>query len=404
MTYALHVNLQGRRVVVVGGGAVAARRVPALINEGADVLVVAPTIQPSLKLLADDGLLKWLPRDFDRHDLAGAWLVQIATTDPHVNAAAADEARQLGIWAVRADDASLSDALTPATATLGDVSLSVLTGDPRRTKVIRDRLAAGVRDGSLDARPRRARTRGSVVLIGGGPGDPDLITVRGRRELLTADVIVHDRLAPRELLDLVDPDVELIDAGKSPGDHVLSQEEINAVIVDRARAGLRVARLKGGDSFVFGRGSEEILACMAADIAVEVVPGVASAISAPAAAGIPVTHRGTSTGFIVISGHVAQDLSAVAETGLTTVVLMGMATLGLTVDEFIRAGRQESTPVAVIHRAYQPEQRVVTGTLSSICALVEREGIGSPAVIVIGDVVDVIPQVASVAQLEQLAS
>ena len=232
------------------------------------------------------------------------------------------------------------------------------------------------------------------MLIGGGPGDGDLITVRGKRELLAADVVVYDRLAPTSLLELVAPDVELIDAGKSPGRHALTQDQINEVIVDRALAGHRVARLKGGDPFVLGRGSEEVLACAEAGVPVEVIPGISSAIAAPAAAGIPVTHRGVSTGFVVVSGHVVEDLSAVAASGLTVVVLMGVATLPRLVEEFVTAGRATSTPVAVIHRAFDPAQRVVIGTLADIHQQVVASAITNPSVIVIGDVVGVVPQVA----------
>ena len=232
------------------------------------------------------------------------------------------------------------------------------------------------------------------MLIGGGPGDADLITVRGQRELLRPTSWCYDRLAPTALLELVAPDVELIDAGKSPGRHALTQDQINEVIVDRALAGRRVARLKGGDPFVLGRGSEEVLACAAAGVPVEVIPGISSAIAAPAAAGIPVTHRGVSTGFVVVSGHVVEDLSAVAGSGLTVVVLMGVATLPRLVEEFVAAGRATSTPVAVIHRAFDPAQRVVVGTLADIHQQVLASEIANPSVIVIGDVVGVVPQVA----------
>jgi uroporphyrin-III C-methyltransferase / precorrin-2 dehydrogenase / sirohydrochlorin ferrochelatase len=393
MTYPLHLELAGRRVLVVGAGTVAERRIAALVEAAADIVVVAPSATPRIRTLAEAGVLTWRDRAFDYSDVVGTWLVHAATDSPEVNRAVADEARRRGVWAVRADEPG--DARTPAVASVGAVTVSVTSGDPRRSQAVRDAIARGLHDGSLASRPRRAAALGSVVLIGGGPGDPDLITVRGRRELLSADVVVYDRLAPLPLLELVDPDVELVDASKSPGQHVLTQEEINAVIVDRASRGLRVARLKGGDPFVLGRGSEEVLACLEAGIPVEVVPGITSAIAAPAAAGIPVTHRGVSTGFVVISGHVIHDLSAVAATGLTTVILMGMASLGRAVEEFRAAGRPGSTAVAVIHRAYQPGQRVVTGTLADIVENVANAGVDNPSVVVIGDVVDVVPQFAA---------
>ena len=395
MSYPLHLDLRDRRVLVVGAGKVASRRVLSLLDEGASVVVVAPEAGPDITALADEGRLVWRPREFDLSDVSGAWLVHAATNSADVNERVVAESRRRMVWSVRADDASNSDATTPAVARATGAVVSVSTGDPRRSVELRDSILGLLEGGSLAARAQRPRERGSVVLIGGGPGAADLITVRGRRELLNADVVVHDRLAPVELLGLLSADVEVIDAGKSPGRHALSQDEINEVIVDQARSGRRVARLKGGDSFVLGRGSEEILACAAAGIPVEVIPGITSAVAAPAAAGIPVTHRGVSTGFVVISGHVIDDLSAVANTGLTVVVLMGVATLPRLVAEFIDAGRSGSTPVAVIHRAFDPDQKVVVGSLADIEQRVAAEAIANPSVIVIGDVVNVVPALAA---------
>lgn len=392
MTYPLHLDLTGRRVLVVGAGAVAERRITALLDAEADVVVVAPQATPRIRTLADAGLVTWRARAFDYSDVVGAWLVHAATDRTEVNAAVEEEARRRRVWTVRAD--TVGDARTPAVARDGSITVSVTSGDPGRTQVIRDSIALGLQDGSLASRPHRPRTTGSVVLIGGGPGDDGLITVRGRRELLSADVVVYDRLAPLGLLDLLDPDVERIDAGKSPGRHTLSQEEINDLLVDRARQGKRVARLKGGDPFVLGRGSEELLACAEAGIPVEVVPGVTSAISGPAAAGIPVTHRGTTAGFVVLSGHELGDLEPFARTDLTLVVLMGVARLGGLVDGLVAAGRQAATPVAVVERAWTPEQRVTVGTLATIEESARRAGAANPAIIVVGDVVAV-PQLAS---------
>ena len=391
--YPLHLDLQGKRVLVVGAGAVAERRVRGLVDTGADVVVVAPIATDRIRTLAYSGLLSWRERDFDYSDVVGAWLIHIATDSPDVNERAEQEARRRGIWSVRADRAG--DARTPAVVTRDAITVSVTSGDPQRTQVVRDAIALGLQDGSLASRPHRARTQGSVVLIGGGPGDADLITVRGRRELLSADVVVFDRLAPTALLELIDPDVELIDAGKRPDNHTLTQDEINAVIVERASRGMRVARLKGGDPFVLGRGSEEVAACAEAGIAVEVIPGVTSAISAPAAAGIPVTHRGVSAGFVVISGHALGDLAPFAATDLTLIVLMGVGRLDELVRRLIDEGRDPSTPVGIIERAYAPDQRVTIGTLSSISTDAREAGVTNPAIIVVGDVVSV-PALAAV--------
>jgi len=315
--------------------------------------------------------------------------VHAATNDPAVNARIAADAEAAGTWCVRADDARASAAWTPATTHVDGVTVAVTSGDPRRSAAVRTSIEAQLRVGDLPTRARRATEHGHVVLIGGGPGDADLITVRGRRELQRADVVVYDRLAPLALLASLDDDVELIDASKSPGAHVLTQDEINAVIVDRAQRGLRVARLKGGDPFVLGRGGEELLACHAAGITVEVIPGVTSAISAPLAASIPVTHRGIATGFIVVSGHEIGDLTAAAASDLTVVVLMGVGRLERLAATLIDGGRDARTPVAIIERAYAHDQRVTTGTLATIAEIARAEGVGNPAVIVIGEVVTV---------------
>ena len=253
---------------------------------------------------------------------------------------------------------------------------------------VRNAIAEQLAVGSLPIRPQRP-SDGRVVLVGGGPGAADLITVRGRQEVRKADVIVYDRLAPLELLDYLDLDVELIDAGKSPKHHTMTQEEINAVIVDRALSGKRVVRLKGGDPFVLGRGSEEVQACVNAGVRVQVVPGISSALAGPLAAGIPVTHRGTSAGFTVISGHAIGDVSALAASDLTLVVLMGVATLPRLVSELVLHGKGADTPIAIIERAYATDQRVTLGTLETIVATAHEHRIQNPAIIVVGDVVAV---------------
>lgn len=320
-SYPLSLDVTGKAVVVVGAGAVAARRARTLVEAGAVVTVISPSISDAMLELGDS--VRIVQRDYAPGDLADAWIAHAATDNPAVNAAVAEEAQSNRIWCVRADDHVASDAWTPASTTVDDVTIAVTSADPRRSVALRSSIAAQLRSGDLPVKARRAHD-GHVVLIGGGPGDADLITVRGRRELNKADVVIYDRLAPLELLASLDDDVELIDAGKQPTRHTLQQEEINALLIDRARAGKRVARLKGGDPFVLGRGSEEMLACIEAGITVEVIPGVTSAISAPLAAGIPVTHRGITTGFIVMSGHEIGDLELAAKSDLTLVVLMGV--------------------------------------------------------------------------------
>ena len=384
--YPLSLDVAGKPVVVVGAGAVAARRARGLVEAGALVTVISPAISEAMRELGD--AVSIVEREYLEGDLANAWLAHAATDNPVVNATVASEAQANRVWCVRADDHGASDAWTPASTTVDDVTIAVTSADPRRSVALRSSIAAQLRSGDLPVKARRAHD-GHVVLIGGGPGDADLITVRGRRELNKADVVIYDRLAPLELLASLDDDVELIDAGKQPTHHILKQEEINALLIDRARAGKRVARLKGGDPFVLGRGSEEMLACIEAGVTVEVIPGVTSAISAPLAAGIPVTHRGVTTGFIVMSGHEIGDLELAAKSDLTLVVLMGVGRLAALVDGLVEGGKSPSTPIAIIERAYAPDQRVTVGTLTSIVDISVAEQIANPAIIVVGDVVSV---------------
>ncbi|MDD2858573.1 MAG: uroporphyrinogen-III C-methyltransferase [Candidatus Nanopelagicales bacterium] len=388
-SYPLALNLAGKKVVVVGAGLVAARRLTGLIEAGARITVIADRIDPRIEELAALGQIDLQRRTYADGDLAGAWLVHAATDRAPVNERVAEHAAAQGTWCVRADQALLSEAWTPASTRVDDVTVAVTAGgDPRRAVAIRDAIADQLTTGALPLRRVRPAD-GHVVLIGGGPGDPDLITVRGRRELSMADVVVFDRLGPSALLATLAPDVELIEAGKQPGRHTLSQDQINAVIVDRALQGRRVVRLKGGDPFVFGRGSEEVQACIAAGVTVEVIPGISSAVAAPAAAGIPVTHRGLANGYAVITGHQLDDLTALAQLDLTLVVLMGVATLPALASGLVAAGRSSATPAAVIEQASTPQQRVTIGTLGSISALADAVGVRNPAVIVIGDVVSV---------------
>jgi uroporphyrin-III C-methyltransferase len=234
-------------------------------------------------------------------------------------------------------------------------------------------------------------------LVGGGPGDPGLITVRGRQLLAAADVIVTDRLGPRGLLDAVGPDVEVIDVGKTPGHHPIPQTRINEILVEHARRGRAVVRLKGGDPFVLGRGGEEAIHCVANGIPVEVVPGVTSAVSVPAAAGIPVTHRGITASFVVASAHdgatAALDALRDAPVTSTVVLLMGVTALADTARRLVESGRPPTTPVALVESGWTPAQRTTVTTLAEAAEVAEREGVRSPAVVVVGDVVRVREQV-----------
>lgn len=230
---------------------------------------------------------------------------------------------------------------------------------------------------------------GRVVLVGAGPGDPELITVRGARSLAEADVVVYDRLVSPALLDLAPPGTERIYVGKEPGRPSMPQREIERLLVNRASDGAVVIRLKGGDPFVFGRGSEEVAACVAEGIPCEVVPGVSSAVAAPAAAGISVTHRGVARSFAVVTGSTAHDdevdLSRVAGAD-TLVVLMAAGRLAQTCADLIAAGRPANEPAAIVQWAWTPEQRSVVGTLADLPILAEAASIGPPATLVVGEV------------------
>ncbi|GAA2206454.1 uroporphyrinogen-III C-methyltransferase [Nonomuraea monospora] len=394
--YLLGLRLSGRRVLVVGGGRVAQRRVPALLEAGAEVTVVSPGVTPALDDLIAAGRVTWHDRPYEVGDCDGAWLVQACTDDRSVNTAVAAEAEAKRVWCVRADDKDASAAWTPATGRVDEISVAVTAGgDPRRAAGIRDAVVEALRDGTVDARRNRTKPVG-VALVGGGPGDPGLITVRGRQLLAQADVVVADRLAPRALLDELAPDVELIDAAKVPYGRSLSQETINELLVDRARQGKFVVRLKGGDSFVFGRGGEEMIACAEAGIPVLVVPGLTSAVAVPAAAGVPVTHRGVSQEFHVISVHVAPDdpKSTVDWPGLarsqgTLVLLMAVERLAKVAEALIRDGRSPETPVMVVQDGTLPTQRAVTASLSTVADRVSAAGIRPPAIVIVGDVVRV---------------
>jgi uroporphyrin-III C-methyltransferase len=321
----MDLNLTGKPVLVVGGDARAATQATALLEAGAIVTVVSPTATASIEDLAARGLLTWHARDAELGDLEQATAV-LTAHDP-----------------------------TPA--------------------------------------PDRILGTGSVTLVGGGPGDPGLVTVAGREAIETADVIVTDRLAPLAALSWARPDAEIIDVAKIPGGRSTPQEEINRLLVEHAKSGRHVVRFKGGDSFVFGRGGEELLACRDAGIEARVIPGVTSAIAAPAMAGVPVTHRGLTQGFTVISGHVPPehpdstlDYAALARSGTTIVVLMGVRTLSAICAALAEGGLPDDTPAAVVADGTMPSQRVVRATLATIDQAATSAGVGAPAVAVIGDV------------------
>jgi uroporphyrin-III C-methyltransferase/precorrin-2 dehydrogenase/sirohydrochlorin ferrochelatase len=394
--YLLGLQLSGRRVLVVGGGRVAQRRVPTLLAAGAEVVLVAPEATAALEDLAARGRITWERRPYEAEDVADAWLVQACTDDGKVNAAVAAAAEAARIWCVRADDAQAAAAWTPASGRAGEITVGVHAGgDPRRAAGIRDAIVRGLQAGELESRHSRAKPAG-VALVGGGPGDPGLITVRGRHLLAQADVVITDRLAPTELLDEVAADVEIIDVSKIPHGRATAQERINELLVEHARAGRFVVRLKGGDPYVFGRGGEEALHCARAGVTVTVVPGVTSAVAAPTVAGIPVTHRNVAQEFHVVSAHVPPgdprstvNWSKLAEIGGTLVLLMAVENMGEIARSLLRYGRLPDTPVAVIQDGTLRAQRVLTAELETVADMMTANNVRPPATIVVGDVVRV---------------
>lgn len=340
----------GRRVLVVGGGPATLGRIAALRDSGADVTVVSPEVVPAVADLADRNLLRLIKREFIAEDLDGVWLVVAASGDPSID----DEVRRLA----------------------NELKLFCLS----------------------DSGPGREEAEGAnrvgrVVLVGGGPGDPGLITVAGLAAIQQADVIVTDRLAPLAVLADARPGALVIDVSKIPHGATTPQEEINRLLVEHASAGKLVVRLKGGDNFVFGRGGEEWQACVAAGVEVRIVPGVSSAVAAPALAGIPLTHRTANQGFTVITGHVPPgdprstlDYSALARTGTALVIMMGVGTLAAIASALIEHGLDPRTPAATVADGGLPSQRSVRAPLVSIAEVTAAAGIRPPAVTVIGSV------------------
>jgi uroporphyrin-III C-methyltransferase len=346
--YRADLPVAGRPVTVFGGDGPALGHVCALRDAGAAVTVVATKVAATVTDLAQRGLVTWREREYTEADLDDPWLVVALTGDPALDRTISRASERRRLWCV--------------------------TSPPRRSRT------AG-------------HGKGRVVLVGGGPGDPGLLTVAGREALQAADVVVADRLAPLAALADLDPAVEVVDVGKVPGGRATPQAEINRLLVEHATAGHDVVRLKGGDSFLFGRGGEEMQACVSAGIEVAVVPGVTSALAVPAAAGIPVTHRGLNQGFTVVSGHVPPsdprstvDYAALARAGTPLVLLMAVANLSAISQALVDGGLPPDTPSATIADGTLTSQQVVRAPLIDIGDAVARAGLAPPAVTVIGAV------------------
>jgi len=444
----LFIDLRGQSCLVVGGGVVAARKIEALLTVGADVTVVAPVL---LDELAAEARLLHLARDFVAGDVDGRVLIVAATDDRVLNARVAAAAKAAGRLVNVVDDAELSGAIFPAIVRRGDLTVAVSTAGaaPVLARLVRARIEAllppalgeltalaarwrkrvqrGLATGSARRRlwervfsPRSPVLRaleaadpdgaeralaaalaqasagehgpGSVALVGAGPGDPSLLTLRAVRALQEADVILHDRLVHPGVLELARRDARREDVGKlSGGDHARAQDAINARLVELARQGLRVVRLKGGDPFIFGRGAEELDALRAHGVPYEIVPGITAALGCAAYAGVPLTKRAIAQQVTLVTAHGEKsidrlDWPLLAQARHTVVFYMGVGHAALIEARLREHGRAATTPVAIVERGTTAEQRVTHTTLAALATSVARERVQAPALIIVGEV------------------
>lgn len=444
--YPLFADLSDRAVLVVGGGTVAERKAEALIAAGARVTVGAPLLSPALQRAVDEGRMTWLEGAFQPHWLDPAWLVVAATDDEALHRHIADLAEARRVFVNVVDDAKLSTFHVPAVIDRAPLTIAISSGGdaPMFARLLRERLetlldhslgslahlAARLRKRIRLRHPEMAARRrfyeqlfsgpvadllrrgrhaeaqaeaeralaqsspgraGSVVLVGAGPGDPGLLTLRGLRALNEADVILHDRLVSAEVLALARRDAERIEVGKQAGNHHTTQEGIHALMLEHARAGRRVVRLKGGDPFVFGRGGEELEVLRAAGIPYEVVPGITAAIACAAYAGVPLTHREHAQSVRFITAHLQSsrgelDWKALAQERQTLAVYMGVSELDHLQQRLIEHGRAPTTPFALVENGSRTNQRVVTGTLEQLAQRAVGHAVQSPALLILGEV------------------
>lgn len=449
--FPLFLDLRGRRVLVVGGGSVACRKVSALLAAGARVVVGSPQLGDELAALAGRGRIELLRGTFVPAWLDDAWLVVAATDDPDVNRRVSEAAAARRLWANVVDDAGLSTVQVPARVERGALQVAISSGGaaPMLARHLRETLEAQldeswaslthllsryrrlIRARFADIGARRqffdrllasevpallragrdceargalrsllsrspTQTRGRVVLVGAGPGDAGLLTLRALRVLAQADVVLHDRLIGPDVLARVRRDAELVDVGKTAGSeggaaaHHETQSRIHALMVQHARAGRTVVRLKGGDPFVFGRGGEELEVLAAHGVDFEVVPGITAALACAAYAGIPLTHRAHAQSVRFVTAQPKDegtvDRASLAVPGETLVVYMGVSAAESVAGGLIAQGHPADTPIAIVENGSLPSQRVVTGTLARLGHLVRDHAVSSPALLIIGEV------------------
>ncbi|SEK54910.1 uroporphyrinogen-III C-methyltransferase /precorrin-2 dehydrogenase [Pseudoxanthomonas sp. GM95] len=445
--FPLFADLRGRAVRVVGGGAVAERKVEALLHAGALPRIGAPELTPRLAQWAAEGRVQWDLGTFIPDWLEQVWLVIAATDDHAVNRAVADEAEARRLLANVVDDAELSSFQVPAIVERGELQIAISSGGhaPMVARHIRRQLETlldaswgelvallGRQRARIRARfpemgerrrffeqllagavPRLLRQRqndaaeaelqralslapnapsiGTVTLVGAGPGDAGLLTLNALRAMNEADVILHDRLVSAEVLAMARRDATRIEVGKSAKGHSTHQDDIHALMLEHARAGKRVVRLKGGDPFVFGRGGEELEILKAHGVPFEVVPGITAALACAAYSGIPLTHRDHAQAVRLVTAHCKDSLDtldwqALAQERQTLAVYMGVAGLETFRDKLIAHGRAPTIPFALVENGSRREQRVVTGTLADLPETARAFDVRSPALLILGEV------------------
>lgn len=451
--FPLFADLRGRTVLVVGGGTVARRKITALLAAGARIVVGAPALEPTLAQWARDGRIEHRAGRFEPDWLDNAWLAIAATENAATNRAVADAGEARRVWVNVVDDAGLSSFQVPARIERGPLQIAISSGGgaPMLARHLRERLEtqldeslgtlaellarkrlhirarlpdlparrrffervlAGpipglLRRGDAAAAEREFATAldgshngkraGRVALVGAGPGDPGLLTLRALRLLNEADVILHDRLVSPEVLELARRDAELIDVGKQAAcsnqatAHHTTQDGIHALLLEHARAGKRVVRLKGGDGFIFGRGGEELEFLHAHGIAFEVVPGITAALACGAYAGIPLTHRDHAQSVRFVTAHCKDsadtlDWRALAAERQTLAVYMGVAGLNELRERLIEHGKSPDTPFALVENGSRSEQRVIVGTLADLPETARAHAVQSPALLILGEV------------------
>ncbi|QEA12375.1 siroheme synthase CysG [Comamonas flocculans] len=441
--FPLFLDLRGRRVLVVGAGLIAARKIALLRSAGAHVTVVAKAAHPSVQVQADRGEIELHLTAFEPRWLQGMWLVIAATDDEALNHGVAEAAAARQLWCNVVDDAARSSAQVPAIVDRAPITIAISSGGsaPVIARRLRERieslvapsigaltaLAQGQRaairrarpelsarrrfyhwllDGPVHAALRAGRPRqaadlltqalsqgeppapGKVLLVGAGPGDPGLLTLRGLRALNEADVILHDRLVSEDVLQLARRDALRISVGKTPGeDHEATQRRIHALMVEHARQGQTVVRLKGGDPLVYGRGGEELQLLRAHGIAYEVVPGITAALACGAYAGIPLTHRGLADTLTLATAHRREAAEqARSPRQHTQVFYMGVERLATLAAQLLRQGLPPDTPCAMVENGSRPGQRTLHATLASVAHEARTHAIASPALFIVGAV------------------